>query len=255
MGYSRVTRVGPHVSVTGTIALDDDGNPVKGDAGAQTRRVLAILERALRRVGATPDDVVRTRIFVTDIARDWEAVGRAHGEVFGVLRPATTMVEVSALIEPWARVEIEVDAILGGSPVRDAPEVTIHGADGSALTALLDAAGLPHADPEAAIWIAKDSSGTIVGGASTVAIGADALLRSCVVADAARRRGIGAPLVDSALLRAAAAGAERAYLATESAAPFFATLGFVSIPELPTAIAERLPHDCHQASTMARVLR
>ncbi|MBO6934431.1 MAG: GNAT family N-acetyltransferase [Deltaproteobacteria bacterium] len=252
VGYSRVVRVGPQVTVTGTIALDDDGNPVKGGAAMQTRRVMLLLERALRRVGATPEDVVRTRIFVTDIANDWEAIGRAHGEVFGAIRPATTMVEVSALIEPWARVEIEVDALIGGSPVREAPAVSIHRADPAALWPLLEAAGLPPADPEGLVWVAKDMEGAIIGGVSLVWIAGDVLVRSVVVADAHRRSGVGALLVDAALVRARGDGAAHAYLVTENAEGFFATLGFGRMGALPEPVRARLPEMCRSATSMSR---
>ena len=112
VGYCRAVRVGPHVAVTGTAAVSENGEVVGvGDANAQTRRCLEIIERALKDAGASLTDVVRTRIYVTDISQ-WEAVGRAHGEVFGEVYPATTMVEVSALIDPDMLVEIEADAIV-----------------------------------------------------------------------------------------------------------------------------------------------
>ncbi len=112
VGYSRAVRAGAHVYVTGTTATLPGGGQVEGDAYAQALQAMTNVVSALAAVGARVDDVVRTRMFVTDIAGDWRAVGRAHAEVFGAVRPATTMVEVRALIEPWMRVEVEADAVL-----------------------------------------------------------------------------------------------------------------------------------------------
>jgi enamine deaminase RidA (YjgF/YER057c/UK114 family) len=112
VGYSRAVRCGDWVVVAGTTAAGPHG-PVGGDdPAAQTREALRRIAAALAEAGATLDDVVRTRIFVTDISR-WEEVGRAHGEVFAGIRPAASMVEVSALIEPGLLVEIEADAYVG----------------------------------------------------------------------------------------------------------------------------------------------
>lgn len=111
VGYSRAINVGGMIFVAGTTAVDDDGNVVgKGDAAAQTRYIFDKIRRALDMLGGSLDRVVRTRVFVTDISQ-WEAIGRAHGEVFKDIRPVSTMVEVSKLISPDLLVEIEVDAV------------------------------------------------------------------------------------------------------------------------------------------------
>lgn len=112
VGYSRAVKIGNTVEVTGTVAVDENNNLVgEGDAYAQTKFIIGKIESVLHRAGATLADVVRTRLFVTDISR-WEEYGKAHGEFFGTIKPCTSMIEVKGLIDPAYLVEIEATAVI-----------------------------------------------------------------------------------------------------------------------------------------------
>lgn len=112
VGYSRAVKIGNIIEVTGTVAVDENNQLVGGDSAyEQTRFVISKIEQVLKKAGASLDNVIRTRIFVTDISR-WEEYGRAHGEFFGTIKPCTTMVEVSRLIDKLYLVEIEASAVL-----------------------------------------------------------------------------------------------------------------------------------------------
>ncbi len=114
IGYSRAVKIGNHIAISGTTGTDAEGQ-LADNVYDQTRQALMTIEAALAKTGASLKDVVRTRMYMTNIA-DWEQAGKAHGEFFGEIRPATTMVEVSRLIDPQMLIEIEADAIIAAGP-------------------------------------------------------------------------------------------------------------------------------------------
>jgi enamine deaminase RidA (YjgF/YER057c/UK114 family)/N-acetylglutamate synthase-like GNAT family acetyltransferase len=256
VGYSRVVRAGRRLYVTGTVG---EG----ADAYAQAKSALVKIAAALEGAGGSLTDVVRTRIFVTDIARDWEAVGRAHREALGDVMPATSMVQVAALIEPRFLVEIEADAELGLLRAGVAPPAAVEPApfNDAAVGALLRAVGLPVPGPEDApvqMRVLREAD-RVLACAGYERHGESALLRSVAVAAEARGRGLGRTLVAALLEELETQGAREVYLLTLAAAGFFTRLGFAPIAraEVPAAVLaarEFSVHCCDSARVMRRAL-
>lgn len=257
VGYSRVVRAGRRLYVTGTVG---EG----ADAYAQARSALEKIATALARAGGSLSDVVRTRIFVTDIARDWEAVGRAHREALGMVMPATSMVQVAALIEPRFLVEIEADAELGLLPAAGAAgalDIEPAAFNEGTVVALLTAAGLPVPGAEDApvqMRVLREV-GRVLACAGYERYDEHALLRSVAVAAEARGRGLGRQLVGAVLAELADQGAREVYLLTLDAAGFFARQGFAPIaraevPATVLAAREFAIHCCDRAQVMRRPL-
>lgn len=260
VGYSRLVRIGPHVFVTGTTAtLPDGGHVGDGDAFAQADQALRNIAAALARVGAELRHVARTRIFVTDIEHDWQAVGRAHAQHLGAVLPATSMVQVARLIEPWMKVEIEADAIAPSTAFDVIDDAARD--DAGVIAAILTAAALPlptSEDGPVSMLVAR-RDGIIVGCVGWESHGADALLRSLVVRTEARGRGLGSALVGALVARLHAARRRTVFLLTNDRAPFFAGHGFDTVPrdQAPAEIraAREMAMDaCRKAVLMARAL-
>lgn len=258
VGYARAVRVGERIVVTGTTGLRPDGEPT-GDAEAQTRQAIANIASALSRLGSSLRDVIRTRIFVTDIARDWEAIGRAHGEAFAAVRPATSMIEITGLIAPWMVVEIEAEAMVGSGRCLGVEPAAIN--DHPAVAALLAEVDQPMPGPRDApvrMWVARHE-GDVVGAAGLEIHRPDGLLRSVVVASSHRGHGVGSALVHQALDAARKQGLSRVYALTLGAADYFARHGFSVIERAAfcgpvTASYTFELHACDEALLLTRAV-
>jgi enamine deaminase RidA (YjgF/YER057c/UK114 family)/N-acetylglutamate synthase-like GNAT family acetyltransferase len=234
VGYSRLVRVGRQIHVAGTTAFDADGKLVgEGDAYAQTLQCLRNVERALKEVHADLHDVVRTRLYVVDVQRNWKAVGRAHRELLSDAAPASTMLEVARLIDPAMLVEVEVDAIQGSGRVMVAERPRIVEATfepQSDLARMLRSVDLPLPTESDSVKMLKAYvGGELVGCVGYEHYGEAALLHSLVVIREAKGEGVGRTLVETLIGKLRAMGVKRAFLATEDTTRYFGYLGFSAV--------------------------
>jgi enamine deaminase RidA (YjgF/YER057c/UK114 family) len=226
VGYARLVKLGRQIYVSGTTALGPNGELVGvGDAYVQTVQSLRNIERALQQVGSGLWDVVRTRMFVADITRDFDLIGRAHAELLGAVKPATSMVQVSALVDPRMLVEIEADAVLGAGRAveNERPRIVEASFEPSSdLAAMLRAVDLPLPHESDPVHMLKAYvGGELVGCVGYGSYGGDAVLHSLVVIREAKGEGVGRSLVQSVIDRLREAGARRVYLATTDTARYF----------------------------------
>lgn len=232
VGYARLVKVGRTIHVSGTTAGSPETGQLvgEGDAYAQARQCLLNVGAALEEAGSNLSDVVRTRIFVTDIERDWEHVGRAHRELLGDVLPACTMVQVSGLIDPRMLVEIEADAVLGaGLQARDdrprIAEATLE--PDSDMAEMLRSVDLPVPTEKDRVRMLKAYvGGELVGCVGYEQYGDAGLLHSLVVIREAKGEGVGRTLVDAVVEHLRDEGARQVFLATADTSRYFAYLGF-----------------------------
>ncbi|MDD9935259.1 MAG: GNAT family N-acetyltransferase [Myxococcales bacterium] len=264
VGYARVVKVGRQIYVTGTTAFDADGKLVgDGDAYAQARQCLRNIDAALQEAGSGLSDVVRTRIYVTDIEGDWEQVGKAHRELLGEVLPACTMVEVQKLIDPRMRVEIEADALLGaGLGVREGrPRIAEASMESNSdLAEMLRSVDLHVPTEKDQVTMLK----AYVGGELVGCVGYEhheggGVLHSLVVIREAKGEGVGRALVDAVVDRLRAAGADQVFLVTADTSRYFAYLGFSpvqrkDIPDSVLASPELGGYDEDEVTFMRRAI-
>jgi enamine deaminase RidA (YjgF/YER057c/UK114 family)/N-acetylglutamate synthase-like GNAT family acetyltransferase len=231
VGYARLVKLGRQIYVSGTTALGPGAELIGvGDAYVQTVQSLRNIERALQQVGSGLWDVVRTRMFVTDITRDFDLIGRAHAELLGAVKPATSMLQVSALVDPRMLVEIEADAVLGAGRAVEGERPRIVDASfepSSDLAAMLRSVDLPLPNETDPVSMLKAYvGGELVGCVGYGRHGGEAVLHSLVVIREAKGEGVGRSLVQSVIDRLREAGVRRVYLATTDTARYFGYLGF-----------------------------
>jgi len=231
VGYCRLVKVGRQLYVSGTTATGPGGELVgPGDAHAQAVQCLRNIEAALLRVGSGLWDVVRTRMFVVDIERDFDAIGRAHAALLGAVKPVTSMVQVVRLVDARMLVEIEADAVLGAGNAVAAERPRIVEATleaGSDLTAMLRSVDLPVPSAGDHVSMLKAYlGGELVGCVGYGVHGDAAVLHSLVVVREAKGEGVGRALVLAVVERARKVGARQVYLATTDTTRYFGYLGF-----------------------------
>jgi enamine deaminase RidA (YjgF/YER057c/UK114 family)/N-acetylglutamate synthase-like GNAT family acetyltransferase len=245
VGYARLVKLGRSIYVSGTTAFTSTAGNGEiagvGDAYAQALQCLRNIESALERVGSSLNDVVRTRMFVVDIARDFDAIGRAHAELLGSVKPATSMLQVSALVDPRMLVEIEADAVLGAARAIAEERARIvqaaSFAPDSDLAVMLCSVDLPLPNEGDAVTMLKAYlGGELVGCVGYGQYGQSAVLHSLVVNREAKGEGVGRALVQAVIERVQKAGVRRVYLATTDTARYFGYLGFLPVSREAIAV-------------------
>lgn len=233
VGYARLVKLGSHIYVSGTTAFSPAGLIGEGDAYAQATQCLRNIDSALQRVGSGLWDVVRTRMYVIDIERDFDSVARAHAELLGAVKPATSMVQVSRLVDARMWVEIEADAVLGAGRAVSGERPRIVEASfepSSDLAGMLKSVDLPLPEESDRVSMLKAYlSGELVGCVGYGRYGDAAVMHSLVVIREAKGEGVGRALVQSVIDRVGEAGVRQVFLATTDTSRYFGYLGFTPV--------------------------
>jgi enamine deaminase RidA (YjgF/YER057c/UK114 family)/N-acetylglutamate synthase-like GNAT family acetyltransferase len=233
VGYARLVKLERHIYVSGTTAFSPAGLIGNGDAYTQAAQCLRNVDAALQRVGSGLWDVVRTRMFVIDIARDFDAIARAHAELLGAVKPATSMVQVARLVDARMLLEVEADAILGAGRAvsKDLPRIVEATFDPSSdLAEMLRSVDLPlPGETERVTMLKAYLSGELVGCVGYGCYGDLAVLHSLVVIREAKGEGVGRALVQNVIERLRQAGVRQVFLATTDTSRYFGYLGFTPV--------------------------